>query len=413
MQIFLVGGAVRDELLGIPVTERDWVVVGASPDELLGQGYRSVGKDFPVFLHPETHEEYALARTERKTAPGYHGFSIHADAGVTLEEDLLRRDLTVNAMARDSTGRVIDPYHGRQDLESRVLRHVSPAFAEDPVRILRVARFAARYAHLGFTVADETMVLMREMVTSGEVDALVAERVWAEFVRALGERSPPAFLKVLRSCGACAILFQEVDRLFGVPGLDRAGAPIDLGRYALKCLQRSVDSGLSVTSRFALLMGDLGKPLTPPEKWPHHSGHQGPGSEALDEFCARLKVPREFRQIATAYLRFHEQCDRIDGLDAESVLTMLKELGGLRKQYNPEPFLGACACSFNVGADTSVDEYPQAGFFSECRKAALAITTRSLADADISGAEIGRAIWNMQLEAIAERLQSVAAGSRG
>lgn len=259
MEIYLVGGAVRDGLLGLPVQERDWVVVGATPADMLARDFRPVGKDFPVFLHPRTHEEYALARTERKIAPGYHGFSVHSAPDVTLEDDLLRRDLTINAMARDAEGRLIDPYHGSRDLEARRLRHVSPAFAEDPVRILRLARFSARYAPLGFRVAPETVELMRAMVANGEVDSLVPERVWAETVRALGESRPEQFIETLRDCGALARIFPELDRLFGVPQSPAHHPEIDTGQHTLLALTQAVRLNADVVTRFAVLVHDLGK----------------------------------------------------------------------------------------------------------------------------------------------------------
>ncbi|MDH3948278.1 MAG: multifunctional CCA addition/repair protein, partial [Gammaproteobacteria bacterium] len=289
MQIYKVGGCVRDELLGLPVKDRDWVVVGTTPQEMLDAGYKPVGKDFPVFLHPETHEEYALARTERKTAPGYTGFAFHAAADVTLEEDLLRRDLTINAMAETPAGELIDPYHGRDDLQHRLLRHVSPAFVEDPVRILRVARFAARLAEFDFQVAEETMRLMREMVSNGEVDALVPERVWQETVRALSEAVPTRFFEVLRECGALAKLFPELEQLYGVPQPPEHHPEIDTGVHTMMVLQQAARLSNDPAVRFAALVHDLGKGTTPPEEWPKHIAHEEQGVPLVKALCQRLK----------------------------------------------------------------------------------------------------------------------------
>ena len=291
MKTYLVGGAVRDELLGYPYKERDWVVVGATVDEMLAAGFQQVGKDFPVFLHPETKEEYALARTERKTAAGYKGFDVHASPDVTLEEDLVRRDLTINAIAKDEHGEVIDPYHGVGDIEERLLRHVSSAFSEDPVRILRIARFLARYAHLGFSIADETMQLMRTMVDNGEVDALVPERVWQEMHKALTERTPSRFIEVLRECGALARILPELDALFGVPQPEEHHPEIDTGIHTLLVLQQACKLSDDADVRFAALMHDLGKGTTPPSEWPQHIEHEARGADIVVKVCKRLRIP--------------------------------------------------------------------------------------------------------------------------
>ena len=311
MEIYLVGGAIRDELLNLPVHERDWVVVGSTPDQLLKHGFRPVGKDFPVFLHPETHEEYALARTERKTAPGYHGFSFHAAPEITLEDDLRRRDLTINAMARNADGQLIDPYYGARDLEQRWLRHVSSAFAEDPVRILRLARFSARYASLGFRVAPETLELAQRMVASGEVDHLVPERVWAETVRALGEARPERFFETLRDCGALARVFPEIDQLFGVPQPPAHHPEIDTGVHTLMALRQAANMGADVVTRFAVLVHDLGKGTTPHSMEPHHYGHEERGLAELARWNARGRLPRLWVQCAALVIREHMRAPRL------------------------------------------------------------------------------------------------------
>ncbi len=303
MQIYCVGGAIRDELLGLPVKDRDWVVVGATPEQLLAEGYKPVGKDFPVFLHPRSRDEYALARTERKTAPGYAGFVFHTDPAVTLEEDLARRDLTINAIARAADGRLVDPYGGRADLAARLFRHVSPAFAEDPVRILRLARFAARFAD--FRVAPETLALMRAMVAAGEVDALVPERVWQEIARGLMEARPSRMIEVLRECGALARLLPEVDRLFGVPQPPQHHPEVDCGVHLLLVIDEAAAAGQPLPVRLACLLHDLGKGLTPAELLPRHYGHEAASEELVRQVCARLKCPADCRDLALMVAREH------------------------------------------------------------------------------------------------------------
>ncbi|NDE02979.1 MAG: multifunctional CCA addition/repair protein, partial [Gammaproteobacteria bacterium] len=310
MDIYLVGGAVRDALLGRPVAERDWVVVGATPQELEARGFTPVGRDFPVFLHPQSREEYALARLERKTGPGYRGFVTEFAPDVTLEQDLARRDLTVNAMAQAADGRLIDPHGGRADLEQRVLRHVSPAFVEDPVRILRIARFLARFAHLGFRVAPETLELMRQMSASGELDALVPERVWRELERLLGEATPRAGIELLRECGALRIVLPEIDALFGVPQRPEWHPEVDTGEHVLLALQVAAARAAPVSVRFAVLMHDLGKALTPREQWPRHIDHEARGIPAIETLCRRLRVPQEHRDLAVLASRFHTHVHR-------------------------------------------------------------------------------------------------------
>jgi tRNA nucleotidyltransferase (CCA-adding enzyme) len=332
MKTYIVGGAVRDRLLGLPVRDRDWVVVGATPQQMLAQGFRPVGRDFPVFLHPQTHEEYALARTERKTAPGYHGFSFHAAPDVTLEQDLARRDLTINAIAEDDDGRLIDPYHGRADLDAGVLRHVSPAFAEDPVRVLRLARFAARF---GFAVAPETQALMRAMVAAGEVDTLVAERVWQEMAKALQEQRPSRFFLTLRESGALARILPEVDALFGVPQRADHHPEIDCGDHSLRVLDYAAGRGDALTVRFAALCHDLGKALTPSDILPRHIGHEARGEAPLTALCERLRVPGDCRDLARLAVRFHGKLHAALEMRPATVLRLFQDCDALRR---PERF---------------------------------------------------------------------------
>ncbi|NNF51376.1 MAG: multifunctional CCA addition/repair protein, partial [Gammaproteobacteria bacterium] len=335
MEILLVGGAVRDELLGLEVRERDWVVVGSTPEAMTAQGFRPVGKDFPVFLHPDTNEEYALARTERKSGRGYKGFTVHADPEVTLEEDLERRDLTINAIAKDSEGRLIDPFSGLADIEMRRLRHVSPAFIEDPLRILRVARFAARFRYLGFSVADETMLLMRTMVDAGELTDLVAERVWRETESALTTRNPEVYFSVLYECGALKTVFPELARLFGVPQPERWHPEIDTGIHTLMVLAQAANLSEDTAVRFAALTHDLGKGITPPEKWPSHRGHEELSVALVLALCARLKVPNEYRDLAVHVARFHGHCHRAAELRPRTILKVFEGVDAFRR---PERF---------------------------------------------------------------------------
>ncbi|HYQ92942.1 MAG TPA: multifunctional CCA addition/repair protein [Candidatus Competibacteraceae bacterium] len=401
MEIYLVGGAVRDELLGLPVRERDWVVVGATPNELLEQGFRQVGKDFPVFLHPVTHEEYALARTERKTAPGYHGFQLYAAPEVTLQQDLERRDLTINAMARDAENRLIDPYGGRCDLEERWLRHVSPAFAEDPVRILRVARLSARYAGLGFRVAPDTMELMRVMVANGEVDALVPERVWAETARALGEPHPERFIETLRECHALARIFPEIDRLFGVPQPTRHHPEIDTGQHVLLSLQQVARLGAEPPVRFAVLVHDLGKGTTPPTDWPRHLGHEARGERLVQLLCQRLRVPNDYRDLGMVTARYHTYCHRALELRSRTLLKALQALDAFRKPRRFEQFLLACEADARGRRGLEDRPYPQASRFRMAYQAATAVDIVHLLEQGLRGEALGEAIRLARLRAIA------------
>lgn len=334
MKVYLVGGAVRDQLLGFPVYERDWVVVGATAEELVRQHYRQVGKDFPVFLHPETNEEYALARTERKSAPGYYGFECNFSPDVTLEEDLARRDLTINAMAMDDKGYVIDPYGGQEDLKNKVLRHVSPAFIEDPVRVLRLARFAARFHHLGFRLANETRSLMYSMVKRGELSHLVPERVWQEWQRSLGEKNPEQFILTLRSCDALGVVLPELDALFGVPNPYQYHHEVDSGIHSLLVLKAAVALSPDPVTRFAALVHDLGKAATPMQKWPSHHGHEELGVPLVEGLCRRLRIPNEYRTLAVMASRFHLNIHRLFELRASTIVKILDQTDAFRRPAN-------------------------------------------------------------------------------
>ncbi|MHB1271937.1 MAG: multifunctional CCA addition/repair protein [Rhodanobacter sp.] len=401
MHIYLVGGAVRDKLLKRPVTDRDHVVVGAMPEDLLALGYKPVGKDFPVFLHPQTGEEYALARTERKTGRGYHGFVFQADATVTLEADLARRDLTINAIAEDEHGTLTDPYHGVRDIAARVLRHVSPAFVEDPVRVLRVARFAARFAPLGFTVAGETMALMRQMVRDGEVDHLVPERVWAETRKALGEPQPSAFLRVLRECGALAVLFPEINALYGVPQRAEFHPEIDTGVHLEMVLEvaAQIAPGDDVVG-FCALVHDLGKALTPAREWPRHIGHEHRGVAPLQTLAARLKVPTEHATLAEYVCREHLNAHRAFELKPATVLKLLSSLDALRRPARLEIFLAACEADKRGRLGHEHDAYPQAAYLREARAAAAAVDAGSFVEQGLSGPAIGKAMEGARIDAI-------------
>ncbi|HSP01656.1 MAG TPA: multifunctional CCA addition/repair protein [Thioalkalivibrio sp.] len=400
MNTYLVGGAVRDELLGLPVRERDWVVVGATVQQMLDLGYRQVGRDFPVFLHPETHEEHALARTERKTAPGYRGFVVHAEPEVTLDEDLLRRDLTINAMARDEHGQLTDPFNGRADLEARLLRHVSPAFAEDPVRILRVARFAARFAHLGFNVARETLDLMQAMVDAGEVDALVPERVWQEMQRALGEASPATFFQVLRDCGALKVLFPEIERLFGVPQPPRYHPEIDTGIHTLMVLTQSARLSDDPVVRFAALTHDLGKGTTPADILPSHHGHEQRSVDLVHALCDRFRIPNAYRELAVAVAHWHGHSHRALELRPDTVLKTLEGLDAFRRPERVEPFLLACEADYRGRTGFEERPYPQADYLRAAHARCLAIAAKSLVDEGLSGKAIGEALHARRVAAL-------------
>jgi tRNA nucleotidyltransferase (CCA-adding enzyme) len=400
MEVYLVGGAVRDRLLERPVKERDWVVVGASPEELERQGFVPVGREFPVFLHPQTHEEYALARLERKVAPGYRGFTTRFSPDVTLEEDLQRRDLTINAMAESSTGELVDPYGGRRDLEARLLRHVSESFIEDPVRVLRVARFAARYAELGFQVAEETVALMRRMTDSGELGALVPERVWQETERALGEARPEVFFETLRVCGALQVIFPELADLYGVPQPPRWHPEVDTGVHVMLALRYAAVIGASTEVRFAVLMHDLGKALTEPERWPSHRGHEEAGVPVIEALCARLKVPNGFRDLAVLTARHHAVVHRAAELRPTTVLKLLEATDAFRRPERFEEMLEACEADARGRTGLEAQPYPQREYLRRARAAAGAVSLDEGERQGLKGAAIGEKIREKRLAAI-------------
>ena len=400
MKTYLVGGAVRDKLLGLPVQDRDYVVVGSTPDEMVARGFKPVGADFPVFLHPETKEEYALARTERKSGHGYKGFKVYAAPDVTLEDDLQRRDITINAMAEDEQGQLIDPFKGAEDLHNGVLRHVSPAFAEDPVRILRVARFAARFAKWGFHVAHGTNKLMREMVDSGEVDHLVPERVWTELDRALGEDKPSRFFEALRGCGASARLFPEIDALFGVPQPEIHHPEVDTGVHAMLVLDAAAKLSPDTRVRFAALMHDLGKANTPKQEWPKHIGHEERGVELVKNFCQRFRVPNEHRDLAMLTARYHAHCHKIAELRAATVVDTLEGLDGFRRPERVGQFVLACEADFRGRTGSEDKPYPQAELFRRAFEAARAVDAAAIAAQGGKGPDIGARVREARIAAV-------------
>ena len=400
MKVYLVGGAVRDELLGRPVGERDWVVVGSTPEEMLKAGFQQVGRDFPVFLHPDTREEHALARTERKTGPGYRGFELRYSPDVTLEEDLMRRDLTINAMARDADGTLIDPCGGSGDLESRTLRHVSEAFNEDPVRILRVARFLARYQPAGFTVAPETLARMRAMTAAGEVDALVPERVWQETDRALGEAAPEAWLRVLHDCGALARILPELEALYGVPQPEQWHPEIDTGLHMELVLQSTAALTPEPRIRFAALMHDVGKGTTPRSVWPRHIGHEQRGVPLIRAVAERLRVPVDYRELAELASLWHGQAHRAKELRPRTILKMLEGCDALRRPQRFRELLVACEADYRGRGGRRHRPYPQAELLRRAQDAALAATLPAADREGLAGEEIGEKLRRRRLEAL-------------
>ncbi len=401
IRTYVVGGAVRDTLLGLTPGDRDHVVVGATPEDMVALGFRPVGKDFPVFLHPHTHEEYALARTERKTARGYRGFTVYAAPDVTLEEDLRRRDLTINAMALAADGSVIDPFGGRADLEARVLRHVSPAFAEDPVRILRLARFAARY--VGFTVAPETLALMRTMVASGEVDALVPERVWQELARGLMERRPSRMFLTLRDCAALARLLPELDRLFGVPQPAAHHPEIDTGDHVMRVIDVAAESALSLPVRYAALLHDLGKGTTPPQQWPRHIGHEARGADLAREVSDRLRAPRDCRDLAVLVAREHGVVHRALELRPATLVQLLERIDAFRRPERFEQLLAACEADFHGRADHGARPYPQAARLRAALAAARRVDAGAIA-AQTEPARIAEVVHMARVAAVRDAI---------
>jgi tRNA nucleotidyltransferase (CCA-adding enzyme) len=400
MEVYLVGGAVRDRLLGLPVKERDWVVVGALPEDLQRDGFVPVGREFPVFLHPQTHEEYALARLERKVAPGYRGFTTQFSPDVTLEEDLKRRDLTINAIAESASGDIIDPYGGRRDLQARVLRHVSESFIEDPVRVLRVARFAARYAGLGFHLAEETRELMTRMSESGELNALVPERVWQETDRALGESRPDVYFETLRSCGALAVIFPEIAALYGVPQPARWHPEIDTGVHVMLALRYAAQIGASQAVRYAVLTHDLGKALTPREQWPSHRGHEERGVAPVEALSDRLKVPGAFRELAVLACRHHQLVHRATELRPATLLTFLETADAFRRPERFTELLRACEADARGRTGLESAPYPQAGYLERARELAGSVVLSETERAGLEGRAIGEKIRERRLEAL-------------
>ena len=400
MQIYKVGGAVRDRLLNRPVHEVDWVVVGGSAEEMLAQGFRPVGADFPVFLHPQTGEEYALARTERKSGHGYGGFTFFAAPEVTLEEDLQRRDLTINAIAEDDQGRLIDPYNGQQDLAARLLRHVAPAFAEDPLRVLRVARFAARYAPLGFRVAEETMQLMQQLAASGELLTLTAERSWKEISRALMEPRPDIFIQVLHDCGALQVILPEVACLFGIPQPPAHHPEIDTGEHVLAVLRQCAQTNQPLSVRWACLLHDVGKGLTDPAEWPRHIAHEHKGVALVKAINLRCKTPKDCQALAVLVCQYHTHCHRALELKASTLLELLVSLDAFRRPQRFQEFIAACTMDARGRAGMELNAYPQAEYLEAAATTARTISAQPLLAQGLQGEDLGRALYALRLKAV-------------
>lgn len=397
MQIYQVGGAVRDELLGFDVKDRDWVVVGATPEQMTALGYKAVGRDFPVFIHPETGEEYALARTERKTGPGYTGFAFDTSEEVTLEQDLERRDITINAIARDGNGNLIDPFNGRKDLEEKIIRHVSAAFVEDPLRVLRAARFAAQF---NFAIAGETQSLLKEISATNELETLAPERVWTETEKALQTAQPRRYFEVLRECAALAKLFPEIDRLFGVPQPERHHPEIDSGVHTLMVLEQATAVAGDPEVRFAALVHDLGKGTTPKQVLPKHHGHEERGVALINNLCDRLRIPNRYRDLAVLVSRYHLDCHRINEMKATTVLRKLEGLDAFRRPERFDRFLLACEADARGRKGKELEDYPQAGLFRKYLDACLALDTNSTDFLDLDGPQIAERIRMQRTEAI-------------
>nr|WP_168715072.1 multifunctional CCA addition/repair protein [Pantoea sp. Ap-959] len=400
----MVGGAVRDALLRLPVKDRDWVVVGATPDSMLAQGYQQVGRDFPVFLHPESREEYALARTERKSGNGYTGFVTQFAPDVTLEQDLQRRDLTINAIAQAADGTLIDPYHGQQDLQQRTLRHVSAAFNEDPLRVLRVARFAARFAHLNFRVAPETQALMREMAHSGELAHLTAERVWKETEKALLTRNPQVYFQLLRDCDALQVLFPEIDNLYGIPAPVKWHPEIDTGVHALMTLTMAAALSDQLDVRFATLFHDVGKALTPPEKWPSHHGHGPAGVPIVEALCQRLRVPNQVRDLALVVTEFHDVVHTIERQPADALVALFDRIDAWRKPDRVEKM--ALTSEADARGRTTLESmaYPQGDYLRRAFALAQAVPTKAVVEAGFKGAAVREELTRRRVLALQEGL---------
>ncbi len=405
MKIYKVGGCVRDHLLGLPIVDIDWVVTGTTVDNMRSAGYQTVGKDFPVFLHPKTKQEYALARSERKTAPGYHGFDFNTDPTITIEQDLLRRDLTINAIAEDEDGNLIDPYGGQADIEKRILRHVSDAFVEDPVRVLRVARFAARFNHLGFKLAPETIQLIREIGTSGELGTLVAERVWSEMSRALGESNPSIFFKTLRECDVLASLFPEIDNLYGVPQTAKYHPEIDTGIHVMMALEKSAELNFDNETRFAVLMHDLGKATTPADILPSHHGHEQRGVKLVTSFCKRWKVPKAHTELALITTEYHTHIHRAFDLKPTTLLKLFTKTDVFRKPERFKKMLQACLSDVRGRTDFENNPYPQATFINQLADKLCHADISQIIQSNLDGKALGEAIQNLRLDLIKSEKQ--------
>jgi len=404
METYLVGGSVRDQLLGLPIKDKDWVVVGASPEQMINQGFRSVGKDFPVFLHPKTHEEYALARTERKTAPGYKGFTIHASPDVTLEQDLARRDLTINAIAQSPDGTLIDPYHGQQDLNNKILRHVSPAFSEDPVRVLRIARFAARF---NFTIADETKVLIQDMVNANELAHLVPERVWQELAKALATTQPSLFFTTLRDAGALQSLFPEVDRLFGVPQVPKWHPEVDTGIHVMMVIDQAAKLSQDIAVIFAALCHDLGKGTTPADILPQHNGHEARSVELTEQLCQRLRVPKDIHQLAVKVAQYHTHMHLLMELKPKTILNVIEALDAFRRPQQFAQYLLASEADFRGRPGYENADMPNVETFQRCYEVSKEIDIKPIITAGYEGKAISEILAQQRTNAIAQLMENV------
>lgn len=402
MKTYLVGGAVRDALLKLPVKDRDWVVVGATPEAMLAQGFQQVGRDFPVFLHPHSREEYALARTERKSGNGYTGFVTWSAPDVTLEQDLQRRDLTINAIAQRENGELIDPFHGERDLQARLLRHVSDAFNEDPLRVLRVARFAARFAHLNFRIADETQALMRQMAASGELSHLTAERVWKETEKALTSRNPQVYFQTLRDCGALEVLFPELDRLFGIPAPAKWHPEIDTGVHTLMTLTLAASLSDEIDVRFATLFHDVGKALTPPEKWPSHHGHGAAGVPLVEALCQRLRVPNAIRDLALIVTEFHDVVHTIERQSADALVALFDRIDAWRKPHRVEQIALTSEADARGRAGLESMPYPQGDYLRQAFALAQSVPTKAVIEAGFKGAAVREELTRRRIAAVAQ-----------
>ena len=401
MKTYLVGGAVRDKLLGLPVKDRDWVVIGATPKKMIEEGFEPIGENFPVFLHPKTKEEYALARTERKSGKGYKGFVFYSSPKVTLEDDLKRRDLTINAIAEDENGELIDPYGGEADLKNGILRHVSPAFVEDPLRVLRIARFAACF---GFKIADETIKLLHIISKSNELDTLTPERVWSEMEKALTGKYPARFILALRSCNALKILFPEIDALFGIPQDKKYHPEIDVGRHTLMALNQSVQLSSDPIVRFSVLVHDLGKATTPKEQLPNHDGHETRGINIIDSFCERYKIPNKYHDLAACVSEFHIDCHQIQEMEPKEILERLEKLDAFRRPERFKKFLIACESDSRGRAGFEEKEFPQAKYFLNALEISRGVNVDLLANKSLKGKELGEALRKERIKILEEAL---------